>query len=340
MTDGETGATAAPEIHPQKWLIDDWEDSNPIPLAGLLERSGIPSWLTVLVGLVIAFILFQGISLVVMLLLLAANDVALSDLTSGLEIILEQNARELIVANTIGQVFGLLIPALIFTGLHTTNRSGFLRFRGTDVRLVLLSVFGLIALIPVVQWIGVVSDSMPWPDFIREFEQAQTDLIERVLLQDFGLMFTLSMMALTPALCEEILFRGYIQRQAERSMGVWGGILFSGIIFGLYHLRITQALPLAMLGTYLAYLTWRSGSLVPAFIVHFANNAFAVFIGKYGAEIVGSEVDLQTFHFPWAVVVSAIVVLVGVTVVFHTVAKQMLHSRLSDSTRPGPVNAT
>ncbi|MCH8276533.1 MAG: hypothetical protein IIA50_03195, partial [Bacteroidetes bacterium] len=78
----------------------------------------------------------------------------------------------------------------------------------------------------------------------------------------------------------------------------------------------------------------RSGSLVPAFIVHFANNAFAVFIGKYGSEIVGSEVDLQTFQFPWAVVVSAIVVLVGVTVVFHTVAKQMLRSRLSDSTRP------
>ena len=77
-------------------------------------------------------------------------------------------------------------------------------------------------------------------------------MLEQILTQDFSLLFAISMLALTPAICEEVLFRGYIQRQAERSLGAWGGILFSGIIFGFYHLRLTQAVPLSLLGIFMA----------------------------------------------------------------------------------------
>ena len=317
-------------------LVDPWS-ARPIPLTGRLEKAGFPPWMTLMIGLVLAFVLFQGISLVVTIVLLAANDVSLSDLTIDLEAVLERNAGEIMIANTVGQVFGLLIPALLFARLHSRNGAGFLRLRSADVRLVVLSIVGLVALVPVVQWIGGVFDSLPWPEFIREFEQAQMDLIERILLQDFTVMFALSMMALTPAVCEEILFRGYIQRQAERSMGVLGGILFSGLIFGLYHLRPTQAVPLGILGIYLAYLTWRSGSIIPAIIVHFANNAFAVALGRFASIEEGRTMDIESFEMPLYIVLPAAVILVVATIAYERTAHAILEDNRADRIEPEEV---
>jgi membrane protease YdiL (CAAX protease family) len=118
------------------------------------------------------------------------------------------------------------------------------------------------------------------------------------------------MLALTPAICEEILFRGYIQRQAERSLGAWGGILFSGIIFGFYHLRLTQAIPLSLLGIYMAWLTWQTRSLWPAILVHFINNTFAAVLGKIAA---GNEAlaEMDSFTFPAWVILLSVLVLTG-----------------------------
>jgi len=291
----------------------------PYPLDGRLERAALSPLLSAFLGLILAFILFQGISTVAVLVLLLAKGVTLGDLMAAISQPggLAAYADDLIIGNTIGQVFGLLIPALLFARLHSSRWPAFLRMNTGDVRTVVLSVVGLFALIPVVQWLGIWSDSLPWPDSIRLFEKQQMDLIESVLLQDFSLVFTISMLALTPAICEEVLFRGYIQRQAERSMGIWAGIAFSGIIFGLYHLRPTQALPLSLLGIYLAYITWRSGSLMPAILVHLANNSLAAVLGKM-ASSGAIEVDLETYELPLSIFLPSVVVLVGILWLLHS----------------------
>lgn len=258
--------------------------------------------------LAVAFILFQGISLVATLAIMFGRGVSQSEL-ADLPTLLEAHAGPIIVANTIGQVFGLLIPAVLVARLHSSDWPAFLRIRGADVRILLLSVIGLVALIPVVQWLGGVSETLPWPDFIRQFEQAQMDLIERVLLQDFPLAFTISMLALTPAICEEVLFRGYVQRQAERSTGVVWGILISGIVFGLYHLRLTQALPLSALGIFMAYVTWRSGSLLPAFLIHLANNSFAAILGKLASTDAIDIETVETLTIPLYILLPSVAVL-------------------------------
>ena len=287
-----------------------------IRLDGRIERSGFPPLLMAFLTLAVAFILFQGISLVASLAIIIGSGVSQAELTD-VAALLEAHAGPIIVANTIGQVFGLLIPAILITRFHTTDWRDFLRIRGTDIRFLLLSVVGLIALIPIVQWVGGVSDTLPWPDFIREFEQAQMDLIERVLLQDFPLAFTISMLALTPAICEEVLFRGYVQRQAERSLGVIWGVLISGIVFGLYHLRLTQALPLSTLGIFMAYITWQSGSLLPAFLVHLANNAFAAVLGKLASTEAIDLESVETLTIPLYILLPSVAVLAGTVVLMQ-----------------------
>ena len=263
-----------------------------------------------------AFLLFQGISAVAALAFLLSSGVTFADMVAGMATTFSDNPTSLILGNTVGQFLGLLLPAYLFTRLHTKDWRGFLRINPVSGKVLVLSIIALLALIPVVQWFGGVSDSLPWPQFIRDIEQAQMDLIEQILTHDFSLWFTISMLALTPAICEEILFRGYVQRQAERSMGVVWGILFSGIVFGLYHFRLTQAIPLSMLGVFMAYLTWRTNSIWPAILVHLANNSFAAVIGKI-ASTGEAGFDLESFEIPLSIVLPSAILLGLVMTALH-----------------------
>lgn len=277
-----------------------------------MERAKFPPLLTAFIGLIVAFLLFQGVSTVFLLIVTIGGGTALTDLVTpdGLSTFLAENADTVIWANTIGQIFGLLIPGLLFTRLHTTSVRSFLRLRPTSSRNLIWSAIGLLGLIPLVHFSAEFFDGLPWPEWVRTLEDGQMALIEQILTQDFSLVFAISMLALTPAICEEILFRGYIQRQAERSLGAWGGILFSGIIFGFYHLRLTQAIPLSLLGIFMAWLTWRTRSLWPAILVHLINNSFAAVLGKMAANSEGG-MEMEEFAFPWWVIIAAVLVLSG-----------------------------
>lgn len=288
---------------------------------GRLERAGLSPLLSAILGLMAAFLLFQGISAVVLIGFVVVSGVSLTDLMdpTGLSSFLTDHADIVIWSNTIGQVFGLLLPGLWLARLHSSTVRSFLRLRRVPIGLVLLSIVGLVALIPVVQWSATIFDGLPWPQWIRDMEEGQMVLIEQVLMQDFSLLFTISMLALTPAICEEILFRGFVQRQAERRLGAWGGILFSGIIFGFYHLRLTQAIPLSLLGIFMAWLTWRTRSLWPAIIVHLLNNSFAAVLGKMASKE-GSNIDVDTFEFPVLITLVSALVLGGVVVLIHRIA--------------------
>ena len=120
-------------------------------------------------------------------------------------------------------------------------------------------------------------------------------------------------------------------------MGVLGGILFSGLIFGLYHLRPTQAVPLGILGIYLAYLTWRSGSIIPAIIVHFANNAFAVALGRFASLEEGRAMDIESFEMPLYIVLPAAVILVVATIAYERTAHAILEDNRADRIEPEEV---
>ncbi len=294
----------------QPVLSDPWEPTSPIPLDGWFERNGFAPLLMAAVGLVLAFILFQiVISPTVTLLLLASQGVPPEAILDGMGAIIDEHARSLLTANTIGQVLGLALPAILLARLHSSRPWAFLRLRPTDVALVVLGIIGLLALTPMIQWLGSINETIPLPEPVRRFEQSQMELIEQVLRADTGFAFNLVVLAITPAVCEELLFRGYVQRQAERGAGIVAGILISGVVFGLYHLRLTQAIPLCTLGVYLAWLTWRTGSFLPAMFVHFTNNAIAIAIGAYVAKRPELEMDdLESIDIPWYLVLLGLAV--------------------------------
>jgi membrane protease YdiL (CAAX protease family) len=83
-------------------------------------------------------------------------------------------------------------------------------------------------------------------------------------------------LALAPALSEELLFRGFLQRLLASRWPAALAVLGSAAVFGAAHLDLVQGVAAFVLGSYLGALTARAGSLRPAILSHAANNSLAV----------------------------------------------------------------
>ena len=78
-----------------------------------------------------------------------------------------------------------------------------------------------------------------------------------------------------PAICEELLCRGYIQTRLRQRWGIWPAILITSILFAILHMDLVQGILVLFLGLYLGYVTEKSGSIRPSMICHAANTAAA-----------------------------------------------------------------
>ncbi len=88
--------------------------------------------------------------------------------------------------------------------------------------------------------------------------------------------FALAGLVLAPALAEELLCRGIVQRELARRAPPAAAVLGSSLCFGALHLEWIQGSAAALLGIYLGIVAWRFGSSWPAIACHLANNAVAV----------------------------------------------------------------
>jgi membrane protease YdiL (CAAX protease family) len=79
-------------------------------------------------------------------------------------------------------------------------------------------------------------------------------------------------------LAEEFFFRGFLFQALRQSWGVWLAAPASGLIFGALHFAPDKLVPLAILGTALAFVFHRTRSLWPCVLLHAVNNTFAFVI--------------------------------------------------------------
>ena len=95
----------------------------------------------------------------------------------------------------------------------------------------------------------------------------------------------LLLIALTPAICEELMFRGYLLTAFKNKMKLEYAIIIVSILFGISHMSIIRLLPTALLGVALAYAFHKSGSIVCSGLMHFLNNGLSVVMMYYGEKI-------------------------------------------------------
>jgi sodium transport system permease protein len=95
-------------------------------------------------------------------------------------------------------------------------------------------------------------------------------------LLDLPAWALLFLVAASPAICEELLFRGALLSGLRRDQGAAKSIWTSALLFGLVHASIHRFLPTTILGALLAALSLSSRSLWPAIALHGAYNAILV----------------------------------------------------------------
>lgn len=123
------------------------------------------------------------------------------------------------------------------------------------------------------------------------------------------------LIAVTPAVCEELFFRGLVLSGLRR-WGPWAAIGVSALLFGLLHSSIYRLLPTFVLGLVLGYTVWRSGSLYCSMLIHGLNNALAATLMWWGG---AAELE-KSDAVPWSLTLVALVV-VGIGLALLTAPK-------------------
>ena len=120
---------------------------------------------------------------------------------------------------------------------------------------------------------------IPFPDWLLSSDGKSEAIVEAFLKMStyWDLLFTLLVVAVVPAIGEELLFRGYLQQK----FGKWFGnmhtsILITAFLFSAIHFHFQGIIPRFVLGVLLGYLFYWSQSLWLPILAHFINNAQAV----------------------------------------------------------------
>lgn len=192
---------------------------------------------------------------------------------------------------TIGsQILFILFPAILFSKLVFIDVTSVLRFRMPNPKEMGLFTLGLILLVPLLQdylhiqnyIIQELAEESELVLGIKNFLDMLDKLVEESYLQlltaksAFEYIIIIFTVSVTPAICEEFFFRGYVQKSFEYKHKPLTAIFVTSLFFGLYHFNPYGLLPLIVLGMYLGYSVYKSDSIVIPVILHFLNNFIAI----------------------------------------------------------------
>ncbi len=193
----------------------------------------------------------------------------------------------ILLTQSIATFVGLILfPAI---QIRAIERKGILPFfpsqQKTLLILILASLLGLsfiISISPLVEW----NMNMKFPEFMQDFEtwaRQEEDRLTKLTeaMTNFAsvgdLLIGLVVIALLPAVGEELVFRGMIQNEFFRgTRNIHFAIWISATIFSAIHLQFYGFIPRVLLGALFGYLYYWSGNLLIPMFAHFFNNAFGV----------------------------------------------------------------
>lgn len=117
-----------------------------------------------------------------------------------------------------------------------------------------------------------------------------------------GWLGILCISVLGPVL-EELLFRGAITKELLRRYSPAKAILFSGLIFGIFHLNPAQIIGACLIGFLLAWLYYKTRSLMACILIHIMNNGLSVYLSLKHPEMEDATHLLSNpYVLVWAVV--------------------------------------
>ena len=190
------------------------------------------------------------------------------------------------------QSIGLfVVPPFVLARLYDGHIGEYLKInRSTGTRTFVLAALSLLLVIPFINFLGAVNSQMSFPEafsgienWMRNMEDSAAAMVEKFMKVDHlsGLLFNIFMIAIIPALGEELMFRGVIQRIfTSWTRNYHWGIWITAFLFSAMHLQFYGFLPRMVLGAMFGYLLVWTGTMWVPILAHFVNNAVGV-LGYY-----------------------------------------------------------
>jgi membrane protease YdiL (CAAX protease family) len=183
---------------------------------------------------------------------------------------------------------GLFITPTLFYAYLTNFDFKFAKFSRQSTILVIAIMLLITPFIGLLlEWNMMIS----FPEWVLQFDINSEAIVTAFLQMDtiWDLFYMILVIAVIPAIGEELLFRGYLQKK----LGNWLrnphiAILITAFLFSAIHFHFQGMIPRFVLGVLLGYLFYWSNSLWLPILAHFVNNAQAV-IFSYHFKVDGGD---------------------------------------------------
>ncbi|NII84371.1 MULTISPECIES: CPBP family intramembrane glutamic endopeptidase [unclassified Pedobacter] len=244
---------------------------------------------------VIGGLVFGILAIVIVLLMYGLG------IVSNLDMLLAGDTRYIAgfkVIQILSSIGTFILPPIALALTERKKVTEFYLFKQPKFLLVVLVLAIMILSMPFMEWTVIWNQKMILPDFLHKIEQwmkekeaiAMKMTIQLITVRsNFDFIVNLVMIAVIPAIGEELMFRGGVQRSLTRAfdnphIAIW----LSAIIFSAIHVQFYGFVPRMLLGAGFGYLYYYSGSIWYAMLAHFLNNAYAVCAAFY----------MQKHHMP------------------------------------------
>lgn len=176
----------------------------------------------------------------------------------------------------------MFLPAVLFLFIFKYDLKKTLRLNKLEFSNIVLIILLVIFAIPVVSGINLVNlitIKYIFGNVIVSQPPSAYDLS--------GLIIGLVVVALTPAICEETMYRGVIMSGFEE-LGPRKAIVISALLFAFMHMDFQKVIGVFLLGLLIAYIVYKTDSIFAGMLAHFTNNAFSIIL-SYVANTLSSK---------------------------------------------------
>ena len=209
--------------------------------------------------------------------------------------------------------------------------------RSTDWTYFVLAIGIMVCALPGINLLADINGRVQLPEslafiekILKQQEEAAAVLTERFLQADSigGLLINIGLMALLPALAEELSFRGTLQQvlansqepSAKSHIAIW----VTAFIFSAVHMQFYGFVPRMLMGAMLGYIfVWTDSLWVPV-VMHFTNNGLAViayYLTANSQELTANGKNIaDTFGAGdtwWVGVISILITSLGLLIFYH-----------------------
>lgn len=234
--------------------------------------------------------------------------------------------------NLVSHFMTFSLPSIAL--IYFLYRQRAISFFKLDRRPLLRNIFyGLLFILisfPLAQFTYWLNQQLPLPQWAIEMENSAEGMLKSVLNMQspWELMYNLLVVAVIPAIGEELLFRGIIQQKLEKSfnnaiVAVW----VTGILFSAIHLQFQGFIPRMILGAMLGYLlVWTRNLWIPILAHFFFNGAQVAAQYFYGAEMDPEALDNMD-KAPWMIGIFSTIALIAMGYTIFKYNKERVASK-------------